>query len=47
MKAPSFNVEGSKTAAYCTQHAADGMVNVYRRRYSNESCMKEPSLDVT
>ena len=27
-KRPSFNVEGSKTAVYCKQHAEDGMVNI-------------------
>ena len=36
-KAPSFGVEGSKTAAYCKQHAEKGMVNVVIKRCSHPS----------
>ena len=38
LKLPSINVESSKTAAYCKQHAEDGMVNVRARRSSHDCC---------
>ncbi|CAM9280185.1 unnamed protein product [Laminaria digitata] len=41
-----FNVEGSKTAAYCKAHAEDGMVNVRSRRCSHVSCQKQPNFNV-
>ena len=43
---PSFNVEGSKTTAYCKQHAQDGMVGVSRKRCLHEFCRKRPSFNV-
>ena len=43
---PSFNVEGSITAAYCRQHAKDGMINVCIGRCSYDSCTKVPSFNV-
>ena len=46
MKWPSFNVEGSKTPAYCKEHADDGMVNVCTRRSGTESCTAGPALGV-
>ncbi|CAM9127289.1 unnamed protein product, partial [Laminaria digitata] len=46
-KQPSFNVEGSKTAATCKQHAMDGIVNVNRgRRCSSNSCTRRPRWGV-
>ena len=45
-KQHSFNVEGNKTAAFCKQHAKDGMVNVYSRCCSYDSYSKEPSFNV-
>ena len=38
----SFNVEGSKKAAYCKQHAKDGMVDVRHKRCSHDSCTRHP-----
>lgn len=45
-KRPSFNVDGVKVAAYCKQHADDGMVNVYHKRCSYASCSSYPSYNV-
>ena len=45
-KVPHFNIEGSKTAAYCKQHAEDGMVNVLSKRCSHVSCTKIPNFSV-
>ena len=45
-KVPTFNVAGTKKAAYCKQHAQDGMVDVRTKRCSNESCTKYPSFNV-
>ena len=42
---PNFNVEGSKTAVFCRQHAKNGMVNVFCRRCSDGSCSKGPSYN--
>ena len=44
-KRPSFNFEGSTTAAYCRQHAVDGMVDVVSKRCSHDSCTKRPSFN--
>lgn len=46
MKRPVFNIEGSKTASYCRQHAEDGMVNVSRRSCSHDPCMKRPTFNM-
>ena len=43
---PKFNREGSKTAAYCKQHAEDGMVDVCHKRCSHDSCTKHPVFNV-
>ncbi|CAN0441221.1 unnamed protein product [Laminaria digitata] len=43
---PSFNVEGSKTSAYCKQHADDGMLNVYNKRCLHDSCTRHQSFNV-
>ena len=45
MKKPYFNVEGSKTAVYCRQHADDGMVDVLSKRCSQDSCTKQPGFN--
>ena len=45
-KRPSFNVEGSKTAVYCRQHAMDGMVYVHSRCWLHDSCTKHPGFNV-
>ncbi|CAN0479868.1 unnamed protein product, partial [Scytosiphon promiscuus] len=42
-KGPSFNVEGSKMAAYCKQHADQGMVNVSSKRCSHSLCTRQPT----
>ena len=39
---PAFNVEGSKQALYCKQHAQDGMVDVRHKRCSHHSCTTRP-----
>ena len=44
-KRPTFNIEG-KGAAYCKQHAHNGMVNVRGKRCSNDSCTKRPCFNV-
>ena len=41
-----FNTEGSYTARYCKQHAADGMVNIVGKRCSHDACAKLPSFNV-
>ena len=43
-KHPSFNVEGSRTAAFCKSHAHDGMVDVPRKRCSHDFCTMKPSF---
>ncbi|CAN0295820.1 unnamed protein product [Laminaria digitata] len=43
---PSFNVEGSKTAAYCRRHAMRGMVNVVAKRCLHDTCSAYPSFNV-
>ncbi|CAN0454465.1 unnamed protein product, partial [Laminaria digitata] len=45
-KGSSFNFEGSKTAAYCSQHAEEGMVNVYSKRCKNDLCARKPIFNV-
>ena len=45
-KHPSFNVESSKTRAYCRKHAEDGMVNVRLWRLSNVSRRAVPGRGV-
>ena len=42
---PNFNVKGSKTAAFCKQHAEDDMVNVSRKRCSHDACTTRPSFN--
>ncbi|CAM9537695.1 unnamed protein product [Laminaria digitata] len=39
---PYFTVEGSKTAAYCKQHAQGGMVDVVNKHCSHASCYMAP-----
>ena len=41
----TFNVEGSKTAAYCRQHAGDNMVDVRNKRCSHDSCTRGPCFN--
>ena len=43
-KHPSFNVGGSRTAAFCKTHAQDGMVDVLRKRCSHDFCTMKPSF---
>ncbi|CAM9597661.1 unnamed protein product, partial [Ascophyllum nodosum] len=43
----SFGVAGTKTVAYCAQHALDGMVDVFSRKCRTEGCGKRPSFGVT
>ena len=42
----SFNVKGSKKAAYCKLHAEDGMVNVHHDPCSHDACTKRPSFNI-
>ena len=42
----SFNVKGSKKAAYCKQHAEDGMVNVHHDPCLHDACTKRPSFNI-
>ena len=44
-KRPSFNVEGSKRAAYCKRHAEDGMVQVSAKKCMSVSCTIRPSFN--
>ena len=44
-KIPCFNVEGSRTPAYCKQHAKDGMVDITNKRCSHDSCTRRPSFN--
>ena len=43
---PSFNVEGRKTAAYCSQHALDSLVDIIHTRCSYDSCTRKPCFNV-
>ena len=43
---PSFNIEGSKTAAFSRQHGEHGMVDILIWRCSHDLCSKQPSFDV-
>ena len=43
---PTYNVQGSKTAAYCKPHAVDGMVDVVNKRCSHDSCGRRPTFNV-
>lgn len=45
-KYPSFNIESSRTAVYCKQHAKDGMVDVHSKRCLHDSCTKQPTSNV-
>ena len=45
-KQPSYGVEGTKKAELCSQHAAEGMVNVKRGRWGHKGCNKWPSFGV-
>ncbi|CAM9185563.1 unnamed protein product [Sphacelaria rigidula] len=42
-KYPSFGVEGTKTAIFCSKHAVDGMVDVKSKRCSQEGCRTYPA----
>ena len=45
-KRPRFNVEGSKTAVYCKQHAQGGMVNVHVKHCLRDSCSRGASYNI-
>ena len=45
MKAPTYNFEGSKPAAYCKQHAENGMVNVRSKRCLHDSCERQSGFN--
>ncbi|CAN0500707.1 unnamed protein product, partial [Scytosiphon promiscuus] len=42
LKRATSNVEGSKPAVYCKQHASDDMVDTHTRRCSHDTCTKKP-----
>ena len=42
-KQPSFGVEGSKMAEYCSQHALSSMVNIRRQREPYRSSGQHPA----
>ena len=46
MRQPTFNVDGSTKAAYCKEHAKDGMVDIYRKRCSTHPCTTTPYFNV-
>ncbi|CAN0207530.1 unnamed protein product [Pylaiella littoralis] len=41
-----FNVEGSKTGMFCSEHAEDHMVDVLNKRCKHESCTRQPIFNV-
>lgn len=43
IKYPSFGVEGTKTAIFCSKHAVVGMVDVKSKRCSREGCYTYPA----
>ncbi|CAN0479052.1 unnamed protein product, partial [Ascophyllum nodosum] len=45
-KWPNFGVAGSRMTEYCTQHAPNGMVNLFRMKCRFGSCGKCTSLGV-
>lgn len=45
-RGPYFNIKGSKKAAYCRQHATDGMVDIRSRQCLHNSCVTFPSFNV-
>ena len=46
LRRPSFNVQGSKTAAYCEQHARDGMIKTGNKRGSHRIGTRKASIKV-
>lgn len=42
MRSPSFNIKGSKTAAFCKHHTNDSMVNIRNKPCSRDSCTNRP-----
>ena len=42
MKRPSFNVPGTKTGRFCSEHKEEGMVNVRLKICEHHGCMKWP-----
>ena len=42
----TFNLEGSKTGAFCKQNAEDGMMYIRNKRCSHNSCIKNPNFNV-
>ncbi|CAN0588986.1 unnamed protein product, partial [Laminaria digitata] len=43
---PSFSLVGRKTAAYCKQHAENGMVDVRNKRCLHDSCTTQPIFNL-
>lgn len=41
-KVPSFGVPGTKTVEFCRGHANQGMVDVHRNKFAQQSCTKFP-----
>ena len=39
-KHPSYGVAGSRKAAYCSQHALDGMIDVVSKKCVHNGCTK-------
>ena len=46
MKSPVYNVPGSKTGRFCSEHKEEGMVNVKSMKCEHPGCMKEPCFNV-
>ena len=44
---PNYGVAGSTKREYCTEHAAEGMVNVVAKMCASDKCRKQPSYGVT
>ena len=45
-RAPRFNAEGNKTAAYCKQHVGCGIVDVFSKRCSHDPFSGVPTFNV-
>ena len=43
---PAFNLEGEKTALYCSIHKLEGMVNVISKTCIYSNCKKQPAYNI-
>ena len=47
MKQPYFNVSGSNTGRFCSEHKEEGMVDVKNKTCEHLGCMKRPHFNIT